>query len=377
MHVDFGKEDHIPLEVLHDTIGLGATATIDVVRCRGIRLARKTILLRRNLGLKDVLKEVRALHELRHAHVIRLVGTYTQGRRFNMLLYPVARFNLAEFLDDFADSKNPERKLLKEPLSPGTFSREDLSTSSLCLLSALRYVHSHGIKHMDIKPQNILVTWSDPLTLRSAYKMFLCDFGISHIFEDEGVSQTSEYFGRTPKYAAPEVASDQSHGRAADVFSLGCVLAEINTVVSDRQLEDFAGYRHGVTSLSLIDPIARAPTKPYNETIELSQEWVLQLWDMEVDKRTIAAMLNKDPGRRPRLLLDHDFLDGAPGTEKDAPSIGRIITLKCSHGSSGPEPYVYDKLHRLTSYQEREKERLRHPESITAAGDTCAFESTF
>jgi hypothetical protein len=74
-----------------------------------------------------------------------------------------------------------------------------------------------------------LISWSIPSTIADVfeYKMFLCDFSISHIFEDEGISQTSEYFGRASKFAAPESASDQSHGRAADIFSLDCVLAEI------------------------------------------------------------------------------------------------------------------------------------------------------
>jgi serine/threonine protein kinase len=208
--------------------------------------------------------------------------------------------------------------------------------------------------------------------------MFLCDFGISHIFEDEGISQTSEYFGRTPKYAAPEVAFDQSHGRAADVFSLGCVLAEINTVVSDRQLEDFARYRHGGAGLSLVEPNGQAPTKPYNETIELSQEWVLQLWDMEVTKKTIAAMLNKEPARRPRLLADHDILDGPPGTGNDASSIDLIINFRCSHDSSGPEPYVYDKSDkpRHPALRAVDVERGKDPK-VGAASDKGAFDSTF
>jgi serine/threonine protein kinase len=350
MHVNFGKEDHIPLEDAHNIIGHGATAMIDIVRCRGIKLARKTILLRRHLGLKEVLKEVRALHELRHAHVIRLVGTYTQGRKFSMLLYPVARLDLAQFLDNFAYSEYLDTKVLTSHLSSHTFWREKLSPSSLCLLSALRYVHSHGIKHMDIKPQNILMTWSTPSTIPDVfeYKMFLCDFGISHIFEDGGVSQTSEYFGRTPKYAAPEVASDQSHGRAADIFSMGCVLAEMNTVFSDSTLEDFTRYRQGGASPCLIDPSIRAPTKPYHETIELSQKWVSQLREMEVSTSTIATMLNKQPARRPRLLADHDILDYSPGMGKDVPSIDPIINLRCSHDSSGPEPYAYDKIDRRT-----------------------------
>jgi serine/threonine protein kinase len=200
---------------------------------------------------------------------------------------------------------------------------------------------------MDIKPQNILLTWSLPSTVPDVfeYKMFLCDFGISHIFEDEGVSQTTEFFGRSPRYAAPEVASDQSHGRAADIFSMGCVLAEINTVFSDRELEDFTKFRHGGTSPYLIDPKSQAFGMPYHQTIELSQKWVRQLRNMEVNTSTIAEMLKQDPARRPRLLAEHEILDGPPGTGQrlDAPSFyNPIFHLRCSHDLSGPEPYVYD-----------------------------------
>ena len=353
MHVDFRRGDQVQLESLDEIVGQGATAVVDLVRCRGIRLARKTVLLRRNLTIKDVLTEVRALHELRHAHIIRLVGTYTQGKRFSMLLYPVARLNLAEFLDTF---QAPKTHRSTEVMLPShKFWKAQLSPSSVCLISALRAIHKQGIKHMDIKPQNVLLKWLPPSQLPETweYRVFLCDFGISHIFEANNISQTSSFFGRTPRYSAPEVATDNSHGRAADIFSLGCVLAEMNTVYSGFRLDAFNACRHEGTSALLMDKQRQTPVLPYNETIVPSQAWVRGLNNMEISTEIIALMLEKDPVKRPRLFREREKIQSVDRQSTSEVGSGDlpdhvailedgVITASCPHDAAGPEPYVYD-----------------------------------
>jgi hypothetical protein len=47
----------------------------------------------------------------------------------------------------------------------------------------------------------------------------------------------------TPKYCAPEVYNGERHGRAADIFSLGCVFSEMITVLCRRSLDDFTVHR--------------------------------------------------------------------------------------------------------------------------------------
>jgi serine/threonine protein kinase len=339
MHVDLKKGDTVQLEPLNEVVGQGATAMIDVVLCRGIRLARKTVFLRRGLQLRDVLKEVRALHELRHAHIIRLVGTYSSPRSFNMLLYPVADQNLADYLMDVSImDRFDARYSYTEHIA-------SLLEISVCLISAVRYIHKQGIKHMDIKPQNILIkeaTSLDRLNTRAPKRMFLCDFGIAHIFESQDASKTDSYPGRTPKYAAPEVTCGGVYGRAADVFSLGCVLAEINTVVSGQSLYGFDIYRK---------------SKPYSETIPECQAWLKKFENTELSTNTIALMLKENPSQRPRLfepsippLPAREKLDDSKSTERSkdtTPDLSRaemsIITQCCSHDLDEPEPYIYDK----------------------------------
>ncbi|KAF4631468.1 hypothetical protein G7Y89_g6661 [Cudoniella acicularis] len=226
MHVSFTRGQEIHLEGLHEIVGHGATATVDLIHCRGIKLARKTILLRRNLKLRDVLKEI--------------FGGIERD-----------------------DIKKTSHKIWRENLSP----------SSLCPVSALRYVHSCGIKHMDIKPSNILLKRVPSSIVPDVwdYKVFLCDFGISHIFEIDELSRTESFFGKSPKYAAPEVSTYSNHGRAADVFSLGCELVEINTIFSNRLVDELNVFRHGSTMKQPINDQAGFLFEPYNETIPQTQ----------------------------------------------------------------------------------------------------------
>ncbi|XP_064455900.1 serine/threonine-protein kinase 17B-like isoform X2 [Ornithodoros turicata] len=86
------------------------------------------------------------------------------------------------------------------------------------ILEAVRYLHQKNIAHLDIKPQNLLLT--------SAYPqgdILLCDFGISRVI-GKG-TEIREIVG-TPDYVAPEILQYEPISLATDMWSLG-VLAYV------------------------------------------------------------------------------------------------------------------------------------------------------
>jgi len=232
-HVEYERGEEVPLQVI-SRIGMSLKAVVDKVRCRRILLTRKTMTCSRRLSLHQAFSEVEHLQKLEHAHVIQLVGSYLQGKKFSVLLYPVADYDLGAFLDEvlLATSKS-------------TLSNENsviaLWNSFGCLVQALGYLHSKHTKHLDIKPGNILIKKHQDY--ENGHRFYIADFGISRSFRATDHSQTDTLILGTPKYYAPEVWNGESHGRAADYFSLGCVFMEMFTVLCGIDLEEFLDFR--------------------------------------------------------------------------------------------------------------------------------------
>lgn len=87
------------------------------------------------------------------------------------------------------------------------------------------------LKGTDIKPQNILVY---------ADNILFTDFGISRDFAAEGLTSTTEgYTLKTPMYCPPEAYNDGVRRYSADIFSLGCVFAEMCTLLVKRSVGSF------------------------------------------------------------------------------------------------------------------------------------------
>lgn len=86
------------------------------------------------------------------------------------------------------------------------------------LLAALDYVHSLRLIHCDLKPENILV--------KSYSNCFVkvIDFG-SSCFVDDHLSS----YVQSRSYRAPEVMLGLPYDQKIDLWSLGCILAELWT----------------------------------------------------------------------------------------------------------------------------------------------------
>ncbi|KAL2059999.1 hypothetical protein VTL71DRAFT_9821 [Oculimacula yallundae] len=268
-HVEYAKGENLPFEVI-GPIGASLTAQVDKVRCRRILLARKTMICGRRMTVEEALVEVEHLHNLRHPHIIQLVGSYLQGKKFSVLLYPVADCDLSVFLDEVHDLVQETTDLktrgatTKEPLPPAISSMWSFFG---CLADAMRYIHSTARKHLDIKPGNILVRKHPQATY--GYRVYIADFGISRSFKSLDHSQTETHIRRTPKYCAPEVWYQDVHGRAADIFSLGCVFMEMLTVLCGCKcdVEDFAEFRAKHSDSS----------GAYHETLHRVDQWSIHL----------------------------------------------------------------------------------------------------
>ena len=161
------------------------------------------------------------------------------------------------------------RKQIREGRSGDLRSKLALARQIAC---ALAYVHSKGIIHRDVKPDNIRVDVTGQVKL--------VDFGIA---KSEDLSLTGAGFTvGTPYYMAPEQIRGLKPTHLVDVYAFGVLLFEL--LSGTRPFE--APTVDGIFDLILhqpvdLEPLARSGAPP--RLLELIQE-----------------LTDKDPSRRPQ-----------------------------------------------------------------------------
>jgi len=123
-------------------------------------------------------------------------------------------------------------RTMRALLQEGAFEPRRLIRFATQIAEALEVVHSHGVRHGDVKPENIVVQDDD--------RIKLLDFGIaSRVAEAElatTTGNTTDYWasdGRmagTLAYMAPELLRGQPADGRADLFALGVILYESLTL---------------------------------------------------------------------------------------------------------------------------------------------------
>lgn len=119
----------------------------------------------------------------------------------------------------------------------------------------LKYLHSAGVIHRDLKPSNLLI--NDNCDLR------ICDFGLAREQDHKMTGYVS-----TRYYRAPEIMLTwQKYSYAVDIWSVGCILAEM---ISGETL--FPGKDH-VHQFTLIAETLGKPPKEVMERVYSKSVW--------------------------------------------------------------------------------------------------------
>lgn len=226
------------VETNREKLGVGAFGTVDTVKVGEVLYARKST----KLG-EAIRTEVKIIHTLDHPHIVRVLLTYEERRQFSVIMHPWADCDLETYLQNKTCTTDNDYRQIRKWMA--------------CLVNSLAFIHSKGIRHKDIKPKNVLV---------KGEKIYFTDFGSGHMFDDGGNSTTTgPAYGHTRAFCAPEVIRNDNRNRLSDVFSLGCVLAEMAAWSCRIPI---AVYHTGLHA-------ARDSTGPviYHESIERVRNW--------------------------------------------------------------------------------------------------------
>ncbi|ONK78968.1 uncharacterized protein A4U43_C01F1520 [Asparagus officinalis] len=105
----------------------------------------------------------------------------------------------------------------KEPYS---LSAETVLRLALDISQGMRYLHSQGVIHRDLKSNNLL--------LNDEMKVKVADFGTSCL---ETQCQASKGNMGTYRWMAPEMIKEKPYTKKVDVYSFGIVLWELTTAL--------------------------------------------------------------------------------------------------------------------------------------------------
>lgn len=213
------------------------------------------------------LAEAGLLRQLRHPHVVTCHDVAWEAERH--VVWLALDYMDGGDLQSVVDS----RRRASEPPLEAPFMRRIIAAVG----SALRYIHSQGVLHRDVKPSNVLLS-REPAG-GGPGEIKLADFGISKLLEVTGQAHTVV---GTPPYMSPELVRGEPYGAASDAWALGVTLYELAAL--HRPFE--AG-----NQLALVRQIVeqqQAPL-PHGTAPDVA--------------RVVMGLLHKDPGQRMQLRV--------------------------------------------------------------------------
>jgi mitogen-activated protein kinase 7 len=182
------------------------------------------------------------------------------------------------------------------------------------ILRGLKYIHSANALHRDLKPGNILVNANCELKI--------CDFGLARgLMEKPDPTGFMTEYVATRWYRAPEIMlSFQNYTKAIDIWSVGCIFAEM---LGGKVLFPGRDYVHqlnlilnvlGNPSEDTVKRIGSPRAQDYIRSLpHMPKQQFSKIYPKATDKAIdlLEKLLDFDPAKRITVeeALEHPYLE--------------------------------------------------------------------
>lgn len=201
----------------------------------------------------SLLREVCILRRVKHENIVQILEVAQTATGDPLIVMEYCQASLLE--------------LISSPKHDLSFSEVKYITRQL--LDATACLHRHGILHRDLATKNVL--------FNSSGEIKVCDFGISRVaFGQDGEFgylpasdlEDPNMIVSLPYRSIELLLGDRRYGPALDVWSVGCIFAEVMLYRSGRKLPLFCGSleRPNKTPESLIEEIFCILGRPSEDT---------------------------------------------------------------------------------------------------------------
>lgn len=274
------------------SLGSGACGSVfeckDTTRDELVAVKRLNHLFHRHaIDCKRILRELAILTRMDCDSVVRVRDIVIPGDRTS--------FSELYIVEEIGDTDL--KQLLRADM---VLKEEKISTLLYNLLIGLKYIHSAGVYHRDLKPDNILVNRNCGVKI--------CDFNLARaVGEDPTVEHSRETVATRFKlnmtmhvvmrwYRAPElILMERGYTEAIDMWSVGCIYAELLQLADGSLRRSQRGPLFpGVSSCPLSPVRKRAKTEEHKETKTNDQLELIFNVIGTPSEEDIAALRNQD-----------------------------------------------------------------------------------